>query len=255
MRCEVAREAMSARLDGERENVPSARVDEHLAGCAACTAYAAAVSALDAVGPDPAPDLADRILGAVREQPQPVSVPGRARWSRSRILWTSAAAAAALTGGLVVASVLRPASWVILLLLAAAFCLTCALTLAAGRDPRALRRSATERAPIDTESQGGEALSEVGDRDAVIVSIRRIEPNQELVESMATITVPVDGLHCNGCVETVTKDVSAIPGVQSVQIDLNTRGVSQVRIDADEDIADEVIDQAIRAHGNSIVTR
>lgn len=72
---------------------------------------------------------------------------------------------------------------------------------------------------------------------------------------MATITVPVDGLHCNGCVETVTKDVSAIPGVQSVQIDLNTRGVSQVRIDADEDIADEVIDQAIRAHGNFIVTR
>jgi len=36
MDCEVAREALSARLDGEREPVPSARVDEHLQECAAC---------------------------------------------------------------------------------------------------------------------------------------------------------------------------------------------------------------------------
>lgn len=34
--CEVAREALSARLDGEREPVPSVRVDEHLVDCAAC---------------------------------------------------------------------------------------------------------------------------------------------------------------------------------------------------------------------------
>ncbi|MCV7075753.1 zf-HC2 domain-containing protein [Mycobacterium szulgai] len=36
MDCEVAREALSARLDGEREPVPSARVDEHLEECADC---------------------------------------------------------------------------------------------------------------------------------------------------------------------------------------------------------------------------
>ncbi|MDC8993977.1 zf-HC2 domain-containing protein [Mycobacterium marinum] len=36
MDCEVAREALSARLDGEREPVPSARVDEHLDECGAC---------------------------------------------------------------------------------------------------------------------------------------------------------------------------------------------------------------------------
>jgi len=35
----VAREALSARLDGEREPVPSARVDEHLAGCAHCRGW------------------------------------------------------------------------------------------------------------------------------------------------------------------------------------------------------------------------
>lgn len=39
MDCDVAREALSARLDGEREPVPSARVDEHLTECAACHAW------------------------------------------------------------------------------------------------------------------------------------------------------------------------------------------------------------------------
>jgi predicted anti-sigma-YlaC factor YlaD len=34
--CDVAREALSARIDGEREPVPAARVDEHVAACAAC---------------------------------------------------------------------------------------------------------------------------------------------------------------------------------------------------------------------------
>lgn len=36
MDCDVAREALSARIDGEREPVPSARVDEHLRECSAC---------------------------------------------------------------------------------------------------------------------------------------------------------------------------------------------------------------------------
>ena len=33
MDCDVAREALSARIDGEREQIPAARVDEHLADC------------------------------------------------------------------------------------------------------------------------------------------------------------------------------------------------------------------------------
>ncbi|OBA83846.1 hypothetical protein A9W99_05365 [Mycobacterium sp. 1164966.3] len=39
MDCDIAREALSARLDGEREPVPSARVDEHLASCRQCRAW------------------------------------------------------------------------------------------------------------------------------------------------------------------------------------------------------------------------
>lgn len=36
MNCDVAREALSARIDGEREPVPAPRVDEHVASCAGC---------------------------------------------------------------------------------------------------------------------------------------------------------------------------------------------------------------------------
>lgn len=39
--CTVAREALSARIDGEREPVPSPRLDEHLAGCTACRQWQA----------------------------------------------------------------------------------------------------------------------------------------------------------------------------------------------------------------------
>ncbi len=39
MQCDVAREALSARIDGEREPVPAARVDEHLETCPACCAW------------------------------------------------------------------------------------------------------------------------------------------------------------------------------------------------------------------------
>lgn len=37
--CVVAREALSARIDGEHEAVPTARVNEHLEGCADCQVW------------------------------------------------------------------------------------------------------------------------------------------------------------------------------------------------------------------------
>lgn len=42
MDCDIAREALSARIDGEHEPVPAARVDEHLAGCESCQQWQAA---------------------------------------------------------------------------------------------------------------------------------------------------------------------------------------------------------------------
>lgn len=45
MNCDLAREALSARIDGEREPVPAARVDEHLAGCGPCRDWQSAAVA------------------------------------------------------------------------------------------------------------------------------------------------------------------------------------------------------------------
>lgn len=42
MDCGTAREALSARIDGEREPIPAARVDEHLRGCEQCRGWHAA---------------------------------------------------------------------------------------------------------------------------------------------------------------------------------------------------------------------
>ncbi len=39
--CSVAREALSARIDGEREPVPATRLDEHLANCGPCRQWQA----------------------------------------------------------------------------------------------------------------------------------------------------------------------------------------------------------------------
>lgn len=74
MRCEVAREALSARLDGEREAVPASRVDDHLAACAECTAWYVAARQLSFPGPAArdgasAPDLTGQILAAARGVP------------------------------------------------------------------------------------------------------------------------------------------------------------------------------------------
>ena len=82
MDCDVAREALSARIDGEREQIPAARVDEHLADCGSCRQWQA-----DAVEQT---QLLRRLAGrsqlsAVRPRTAPVPEPRRSpavSWQR-----------------------------------------------------------------------------------------------------------------------------------------------------------------------------
>ncbi|MGK2320520.1 zf-HC2 domain-containing protein [Gordonia rhizosphera] len=73
MRCEVAREALSARLDGEYEGVPAARVDEHLEECSECCAWYiradTQASSLGALGGTRSDDLTASILAGVGVNP------------------------------------------------------------------------------------------------------------------------------------------------------------------------------------------
>ena len=66
MRCEVARESLSARIDGERESVPAARVDEHVAQCPACQRWYSTAQGMNFAAADLAPDLSTTILEASR---------------------------------------------------------------------------------------------------------------------------------------------------------------------------------------------
>lgn len=80
MQCEPIREALSARLDGEAlpPGLTDQLVDEHVAGCPACTAFATGAGAqhraLRVRAAEPVPDLVHRILERVpaTARPQPV---------------------------------------------------------------------------------------------------------------------------------------------------------------------------------------
>ncbi|MFD5330165.1 MULTISPECIES: heavy-metal-associated domain-containing protein [Actinomycetes] len=72
---------------------------------------------------------------------------------------------------------------------------------------------------------------------------------------MTTWTVPVEGLHCQGCVNTVTEELTSLEEVNSVSVDLDTHGVSQVTIDASKQLSDDTIQAALAEHGNFSITR
>ena len=82
MRCEVAREALSARLDGERPEVLAQQVDAHLEACGRCRTWliGAAVQTrrLASIKPGHGPDLVDKILASLTEGSTP-----RQRWMRT----------------------------------------------------------------------------------------------------------------------------------------------------------------------------
>jgi RNA polymerase sigma factor (sigma-70 family) len=85
MRCEAAREALSARLDGERPQVLAQQVDAHLESCRRCRAWliGAAVQTrrLATVEPGDGPDLVGRIMASIGEESS--GRQRRMRWLRS----------------------------------------------------------------------------------------------------------------------------------------------------------------------------
>jgi RNA polymerase sigma-70 factor (ECF subfamily) len=72
MRCDVAREALSARLDGERPEVLAQQVDAHLDTCRGCRTWliSAAVQTrrLASIPPGEGPDLVNKILASLNEE-------------------------------------------------------------------------------------------------------------------------------------------------------------------------------------------
>ena len=69
---------------------------------------------------------------------------------------------------------------------------------------------------------------------------------------MNTQTVAVQGMTCGHCVKAVTEEVSAIPGVTDVAVDLVNGGTSTQTITAAEPVSDEAIAAAIDEAGYTI---
>ena len=70
---------------------------------------------------------------------------------------------------------------------------------------------------------------------------------------MSSKTINVDGMTCDHCVNAVTEEISKIPHVTEVTIDLHAGEISQVTITAGNEISDADIAAAVEEAGYSIV--
>ena len=66
---------------------------------------------------------------------------------------------------------------------------------------------------------------------------------------MATQTFGVTGMTCGHCVHAVTEEVSALPGVTSVDVELVSGGTSTVSVEATTALTDEQVLAALDEAG------
>lgn len=72
---------------------------------------------------------------------------------------------------------------------------------------------------------------------------------------MSTQTVPVSGLTCHRCVDTVTEQLTGVAGVDSISVDLVTGGISNVTITAASELSDDEIQAALTGGGAFALAR
>lgn len=70
-----------------------------------------------------------------------------------------------------------------------------------------------------------------------------------------TTTFAVDGMTCGNCVKHVTEELTAIPGVTDVQVDLVTGGSSPVTVTSDAPLTAEAIAAAVDEAGYAVTPR
>ncbi|WP_019135539.1 heavy-metal-associated domain-containing protein [Cellulomonas massiliensis] len=73
--------------------------------------------------------------------------------------------------------------------------------------------------------------------------------------STTTTTFAVDGMTCGHCVHAVTTELSALPGVTDVRVDLVAGGSSPVAVTSDAPLADEAVAEAVTEAGYAVTPR
>jgi copper chaperone len=66
---------------------------------------------------------------------------------------------------------------------------------------------------------------------------------------MSTSTYAVTGMTCGHCVSAVTEELTKLPGVREVSIDLVAGGTSAVRVTSETDLSDEQVREAVDEAG------
>ncbi len=69
---------------------------------------------------------------------------------------------------------------------------------------------------------------------------------------MTTTTFRVDGMTCGHCVRAVTEELSALPGVTGVDVDLVTGGSSPVTVTSDAPLDDSAVSAAVAEAGYAV---
>ena len=70
-----------------------------------------------------------------------------------------------------------------------------------------------------------------------------------------TNTFAVDGMTCGNCVRHVTEELTALPGVTDVQVDLVAGGSSPVTVTSDAPLTDKAIAAAVDEAGYAVTPR
>lgn len=71
-------------------------------------------------------------------------------------------------------------------------------------------------------------------------------------ESELTSEYLVDGMTCNHCVSSVTEELSALPGVDSVAVDLVAGGTSRVTVSSLSPVSADAVRTAVEEAGYSL---
>lgn len=67
---------------------------------------------------------------------------------------------------------------------------------------------------------------------------------------MAQITLELSGLTCGHCVAHVTEELTGLPTVEGVDIDLVSGGTSTARVQVSGEVSDEDLREAVDEAGN-----
>ncbi len=70
-----------------------------------------------------------------------------------------------------------------------------------------------------------------------------------------TTTFGVDGMTCGHCVSAVSSELSTLPGVQDVAIQLVVGGSSTVSVVSEQPLSDEAVSEAVVEAGYAVTPR